>query len=325
MDIKVEDHIALVYSVAKKYKNNPHFEYDDLVSYGCIGLIKAANNFDESRGFAFSTYAIPMIKGSILAALRDLSGRLGNRNMKSAGTAYKPIPISCFVSVDKEGRDQEVDLGIEEDFAEGTVDKIDIANYLDKLNIKEREVVECYYFSDMRQTEIAKKLNISQVQVSRLMNKAIEKIKNIYQEDLDMSEYSKIDRINKWLDENFDKYEKQQDIVKQLCISFTIKKATAGSYISNWKNRKTSNEELPVKNIETTANNTTNILKAPVKIDVKEIKAEGENGEYSITKNSISLSENEKVIVVFRNVKELDTWYGEFRSLFKLQQATIAN
>ena len=69
-DILVEHNIALVKSIVKKYLNRGT-EYDDLFQIGCVGLIKAVRNYDESFGVRFSTYAVPMIAGEVKRFLRD--------------------------------------------------------------------------------------------------------------------------------------------------------------------------------------------------------------------------------------------------------------
>lgn len=66
----VTEHFALVHSIAGRFRNRG-IEYDELFSAGCVGLVKAGNNFDESRGLKFSTYAVPVIMGEIKQLFRD--------------------------------------------------------------------------------------------------------------------------------------------------------------------------------------------------------------------------------------------------------------
>ena len=66
----VEKNLGLVHSCVKRFKGRG-VEYDDLFQAGCVGLIKAADNFDESRGFSFSTYAVPVILGEMKRVFRD--------------------------------------------------------------------------------------------------------------------------------------------------------------------------------------------------------------------------------------------------------------
>ena len=66
----ITEHFALVHSIAGRFKNRG-IEYDELFSAGCVGLVKAGNNFDESRGLKFSTYAVPVIMGEIKQLFRE--------------------------------------------------------------------------------------------------------------------------------------------------------------------------------------------------------------------------------------------------------------
>ena len=66
----ITEHFALVHSIASRFKDRG-IEYDELFSAGCVGLVKAGNNFDESRGLKFSTYAVPIILGEIKRYFRD--------------------------------------------------------------------------------------------------------------------------------------------------------------------------------------------------------------------------------------------------------------
>ena len=67
---RINDNLGLVHSCAQRFKNRG-VEYDDLFQAGCVGLIKAADGFDESLGFVFSTYAVPAILGEIKRIFRD--------------------------------------------------------------------------------------------------------------------------------------------------------------------------------------------------------------------------------------------------------------
>ena len=69
-DEMISNNIGLVHSIANRFRGRGA-DYDDLFQSGCIGLIKAVDNFDESKGFAFSTYAVPVIMGEINRMFRD--------------------------------------------------------------------------------------------------------------------------------------------------------------------------------------------------------------------------------------------------------------
>ena len=80
-DKMIEDNIGLVHSIANRFKGRG-VDYDDLFQSGCVGLIKAVDNFDESRGFAFSTYAVPVIMGEIKRIFRDGGAVKVSRSLK---------------------------------------------------------------------------------------------------------------------------------------------------------------------------------------------------------------------------------------------------
>lgn len=86
----ITEHFALVHSIAGRFRNRG-IEYDELFSAGCVGLVKAGNNFDESRGLKFSTYAVPVIMGEIKQLFRDggtvkVSRSLKELSLKFAGS-----------------------------------------------------------------------------------------------------------------------------------------------------------------------------------------------------------------------------------------------
>ena len=80
-DKMIENNIGLVHSIANRFKGRG-VDYDDLFQSGCVGLIKAVDNFDESRGFAFSTYAVPVIMGEIKRIFRDGGAVKVSRSLK---------------------------------------------------------------------------------------------------------------------------------------------------------------------------------------------------------------------------------------------------
>ena len=89
-DILVEENVGLVWSVARHYSGRGH-ELEDLFQIGCIGLIKAIDNFDISQNVKFSTYAVPMIIGEIRRYLRDNNSVRVSRSLKD--TAYKALTL----------------------------------------------------------------------------------------------------------------------------------------------------------------------------------------------------------------------------------------
>lgn len=203
----------LVKSIVKRYRNKG-VEYDDLYQLGCVGFVKAINNFDESFNVKFSTYAVPMIAGEIKRFLRDDGSVKVSRsikaqyyliqkyidecsqknitlttkeiakkfNMEEAELMFvmesSRMPISIYDSLDKENSNQIVlDKISSFDDENSRLDKMILKDTIEKLETKDKKLIILRYFRDKTQSEVAKILNVSQVQVSRLENKILEKIK----------------------------------------------------------------------------------------------------------------------------------------------------
>ena len=191
---------GLVHACANKFRGRG-VDYDDLFQAGCVGLIKAADNFDESRGFAFSTYAVPVILGEIKRIFRDggsvkvgralkeksrkamrereiLSLKLGREPTitefaehigtdiaEAAELITVSMPTVSLTADDDSGKSQ-IDVPTEP-YEEELSDKIALAEVLKTLNDKDRELIELRYFKGLTQVKTAEKLGMSQVQVSR--------------------------------------------------------------------------------------------------------------------------------------------------------------
>lgn len=174
-------------------------EYDDLFQAGCVGLIKAAAGFDPSLGFRFSTYAVPAILGEIKRIFRDggavkigrsakekarnlfalkeeLSSVLGREptiteiaqkaNLdisEAAALLCACMPVISLTADEDEGQ---IDIPVESE-EERLSSHIDLMNSLDALDETERLLIEYRYFRGLTQTVTAKKMGLSQVQVSR--------------------------------------------------------------------------------------------------------------------------------------------------------------
>ncbi|WP_127585956.1 RNA polymerase sporulation sigma factor SigF [Paenibacillus koleovorans] len=206
--------IRLVWSVVQRFLNRG-YEPEDLFQIGCIGLLKSVDKFDLSYDVKFSTYAVPMIIGEIQRFLRDdgtvkvsrslkelankvrkkkdeLSKKLGrlptigevaeelgitSEEVVFAQEANKP-PSSIHETVfENDGdpitlMDQIADEGQERWF-----DKLALNEAINTLNERERLIVYLRYFRDQTQSEVANRLGISQVQVSRLEKKILQVIK----------------------------------------------------------------------------------------------------------------------------------------------------
>ncbi len=211
--IILQENAPLVKSVIKRYKNKG-VEYDDLFQLGSIGLLKAVKNFSADFDVCFSTYAVPMIIGEIKRYLRDdgyvkvsrstraLSYKIAyyideykskfndsptidriakHFNIDSQEVVFAMDATLIPVSIYDKG-DDEKGLSIGERIAnkfsvDDEVDKLSIKEAISKLDEREKKIVILRFFRDKTQSEVARELNVSQVQVSRLENKIINKIK----------------------------------------------------------------------------------------------------------------------------------------------------
>ena len=208
---------ALLKSVIKRFYNKG-IEYDDLYQIASIGFLKAIKNFDENYGVKFSTYTVPMIIGEIKRYMRDNGAIKVSRTLKILANKINhfiddyqtqnnltptveciatnfnitqeevviamdsvKMPFSIF---DKFDDDQEGPELIDKiailDNEESTIDRIHLSNIIESLNERERKLIVLRYFRDKTQSEIAEYLGVSQVQVSRLESKVMEKIRKIY-------------------------------------------------------------------------------------------------------------------------------------------------
>ena len=215
-EIFIQGNLRLVLSVIQKFSSRGE-NADDLFQVGCVGLIKAIDNFDLSVGVKFSTYAVPMIIGEIRRYLRDYNAIRVSRSVKD--TAYKALtakeeliketgkeptiaeiakridstekavnyaldaiqdPLSLYEPVFHDGGETLFVMDqISDDkvLDESLIDSIALYDALKRLNEKERKIVTMRFFSEKTQMEVASEIGISQAQVSRLEKGAIERIK----------------------------------------------------------------------------------------------------------------------------------------------------
>ena len=211
----ISENSPLIKSVIKKYLNKG-IEFDDLYQLGSLGFLKAINNFDEGFGVKFSTYAVPMIAGEVKRFIRDngiikvsrstkqLNIKINkfiesyiNKNEISPGidviakefeiseqevvyaldSANKPISLFSLVG-DESGKEQYlIDKVEDENKMSEILDNQILYGIIKDLPQRERKIIILRYFRDKTQKEIALELGVSQVQVSRLENKILEKLK----------------------------------------------------------------------------------------------------------------------------------------------------
>ena len=213
----IQENMPLIKSIVKRFKGR--LEYDDLMQLGAMGFTKAMMGFDEKFGVRFSTYAVPMITGEIKRFLRDDGVIKVSRYSKLLAykiTAYideieksgNPSPtvdklskvfncdqgdiilaldssrmvLSLNESLDD---DEELTLGdkiADKNTPESDLNRLIIKDAVANLPERERKIIYLRYFRDKTQSDVASELGVSQVQVSRLENKILAKIKNNFNE-----------------------------------------------------------------------------------------------------------------------------------------------
>ncbi len=192
--------MGLVHSCAGKFKGKG-IEYDDLFQAGCVGLVKAADGFEPERGFAFSTYAVPVILGEIRRIFRDggtvkvgrmlkeksrlallererltrindreptmseLADSLGLDIQETAHILNAAMP-AFSLTADDESRTSQFDIPVESHDAEIS-DSIALQQVMITLPERDRKIIEFRYFKGLTQSKTAEQLGMSQVQVSR--------------------------------------------------------------------------------------------------------------------------------------------------------------
>ncbi len=210
----VRNNMGLVYSLVGRFANR-RCETEDLMQIGAIGLIKAVKRFDASFGVQFSTYAVPLILGEIKRFLRDdgvikvsrsikekaVRGKLAEERLRErlgrnpciseisaeTGIAEEELVEAFEASVEPEslysGMDggersaKQMELPAPEDTEETVVDRVFLKEALAKLDKRERDILIMRYFRGRTQSEIASVMGVSQVQISRIEKKALEKIR----------------------------------------------------------------------------------------------------------------------------------------------------
>lgn len=211
----LEENSPLIKSIIKPYKFKG-IEYDDLYQLGCLGFIKAISNFNPNFNTKFSTYAVPMIAGEVKRFMRDDGSIKVSRALKSLNIQinryileYKATNSEnptieqiakhfkmdsqeivfamdskkALLSLDEKQdennpRSRSIMEVIEDpDAMDNLIDSIMLKDILASLPSREKKIIALRYFEDRTQSEIAKTLGVSQVQVSRLEFKILEKLK----------------------------------------------------------------------------------------------------------------------------------------------------
>ena len=203
----IEQNLGLVHSCAGRFRGRG-IEYDDLYSAGCMGLVKAYDGFDESRGVCFSTYAVPVILGEIKKLFRDGGTVKVSRSLKELslrinaarehhcklcgveptlsqlaeelGESVENITLAIqaaqpAVSLTPENReesDRQMDIPVESP-EEELADKIGLAEVLKGLPEEDRRIIQLRFYGGKTQSDTAKLLHTTQVQISRRERKIL--------------------------------------------------------------------------------------------------------------------------------------------------------
>ncbi len=205
-DTFVTQNLGLVHSLAHRFRGRG-IEYDDLYGAGCVGLLKAADGFEPQRGLKFSTYAVPVIMGEMRRLFRDGGAVKMSRSLKetawklnklrerfSAETGREPTaqelsalsdftveqvteallaarPVLSLTEA-YEDSERQADLSVDPP-EEKLTERLSLQSQLQQLPDRDRKLIELRYFQNKTQTETAKLLDMTQVQVSRREKKVL--------------------------------------------------------------------------------------------------------------------------------------------------------
>lgn len=216
-ELYIKGNLRLVLSIIQRFSNSNE-NVDDLFQIGCIGLMKAIDNFDLSHNVKFSTYAVPMIIGEIRRYLRDNNSIRVSRSLRD--TAYKAIyakeslikrnlkeptineisteigiskedivfaldaiqnPVSLYEPVYSEGGDTLFvmdQISDKKNKEENWVEELSLNEAMKRLPERERYIINLRFFKGKTQMEVAEEIGISQAQVSRLEKNALKSMRN---------------------------------------------------------------------------------------------------------------------------------------------------
>lgn len=216
-ELYIKGNLRLVLSVIQRFTGNGE-NADDLFQVGCIGLMKAIDNFDRSLDVKFSTYAVPMIIGEVRRYLRDNNSIRVSRSLRDI--AYKAIyarenfvkefdreptmeeianilemkkedvvyaldaiasPLSLYEPVYQEGGDTLYimdQVSDKKNKEENWIEHIALREAMDRLSEREYNIIKLRFFEGKTQTEVAEEISISQAQVSRLEKAALKNMRN---------------------------------------------------------------------------------------------------------------------------------------------------
>ena len=217
LDVLVEENSGLIWAVAKRFIGRGT-EADDLYQLGCLGFLKAVEGFDLQFGTQFSTYAVPKIAGEIRRFLRDDGAVKVSRGIKEQAATIKSARNQLTNALGRDPTIQEIsrqtgftpeeialaetataatesiqretgeegfsleDVLTDTESEEKLVEKIALRQAIDTLPERERMVIRLRYFHALTQDRVAKVLQVSQVQVSRIEKKAVSALRELLRE-----------------------------------------------------------------------------------------------------------------------------------------------
>jgi RNA polymerase sporulation-specific sigma factor len=199
-DERIQENTGLVHTCARRFKGRG-IEYDDLFQAGCLGLIKAAERFDESRGLCFSTYAVPVILGEIRRLFREdgtvkMSRSLREMAMKAnrasteflqregrqptvkevasilgvepeqAAQAIAAGQMPLSLTMEDEDGESQLDIAVEPE-EELLTEKLSLRKAVKELQERDKKIIYLRYVKSSTQAETARELGMTQVQISR--------------------------------------------------------------------------------------------------------------------------------------------------------------
>lgn len=206
----IEQNLGLVHACAGRFRGRG-IEYDDLYGAGCMGLVKATDGFDEGRSVCFSTYAVPVILGEIKKLFREGGTVKVSRSLKELGLrvnsarehhrklcgteptlsqlaeelgesvenitlAIQAAQPALSLTPEGENSDRQIDIPVESP-EEELADKIGLAEVLESLPEEDRLLIRLRFYANRTQSETAKVLHTTQVQISRRERKILRKMR----------------------------------------------------------------------------------------------------------------------------------------------------
>ena len=206
----IERNLGLVHACAGRFKGRG-IEYEELYAAGCLGLVKACDGFDTGRGVCFSTYAVPVILGEIKKLFREGGTVKVSRSLKELGLrvnaarehhrklcgteptlsqlaeelgesvenitlAIQAAQPALSLTPEGENSDRQIDIPVESP-EEELADKIGLAEVLESLPEEDRLLIRLRFYANRTQSETAKVLHTTQVQISRRERKILRKMR----------------------------------------------------------------------------------------------------------------------------------------------------